>query len=498
MKFRAQFALGILLFLTAASAGFAEGDEGAAKPASAASSDGTSPTPASPPAAPPTANSDSTALPAANSNAAAAPAASPQNTEQTQQEEGPKWDPMPASSGNPGLLTLETGETLSKGSFDIVAGVNKISRMPGSTTILQVQPAFAVGVTDWLSFSFEMDAWNHIHVDTPADLSLSPVNINNPQFRNTIYPSVLPVSGSVVNPAYVEDFPFAASNHGDYGQIDLGVKIALVSMRRGHSLNLSLSNDFIIPTTTGLSSLYSNQTQNGGFSYRVGLEASKPLLHHSMIAVVNATYQIFPGRTYNSGGTPVTLQQADQLRVGGGFLMFPDKRINVISEYDALIYVGTATPNTTFGARDPVDSVYGVRFYLAKHLAFDAGYRYNMNLSSDKDRNGFVAKVAFASWRERPAPPPPTDRLYTTCAVDKATVSAGSSDLVEASVNASDTAGHPLTFIWTATGGNISGSGPFARWDHSGAAPGSYTLSVRVDDGAGHSSSCAAQVTVTP
>lgn len=492
MKIGAQFALGAFVFLAASSAGFADDGKPTASPqpnTTATTSAGAVP---SNPASSPETSSTASAL-----STTAAPA--PQSETDENAQESVKWDPMPASSGNPGLFTLETGETLSKGSFTMVAGVSKISRMPASVTVLQAEPALAIGVTDWLSVSAELQAWSYVHVGVPTELSLNPVNALNPRYMNTIYPSVLPSTG--FRPAYVEDFPFAAGHHGDTGEIVLGAKIALMSEKRGKWLSLSLSNNFYIPTKTGYSSLIANQVQNGGFSYQIGLEASKSLMHNSMVAVFNASYQIFPSRSYNVTGfsTPLTLQQADQLQVGGGFLMFPGKRLQVISEYTGLIFVGTATPNTTFGARDPVDSLTGLRFYFAKHLGLDVGYRYNLNLSSDKDRNGFEAKLAIASWREKPvATPVVSDRVVTSCTVDKSSLAAGSSDIVEATVNASDVAGHPLTYAWTASAGSISGSGPYARWSHEGLAAGSYALSVRVDDGVGQTSSCSSVVTLTP
>lgn len=494
MKIGAHFALGALVFLAASAAGFADDGKSAASPQPAASSSATASADTSSSA--PTAATPNPS-PAPVSAAVAAPA--PQGGSDETAEQGPKWEPMPASSGNPGLLTLETGETLSKGSFTMVAGVDKISRMPASVTVLQAAPAFAIGVTDWLSVSIQLQAWDYVHVGVPSELSLNPANAGNPQYKNTIYPSILPSTG--FPPAYVEDFPFAAGHHGDTGEVDLGAKIGLMSEKRGKWLSLSLSNDFLVPTKTGYSSLIANQTQNGGFSYRVGLEASKSLMHNSMVAVANASYQIFPSRSYTVTGfsTPLTLQQADQFWVGAGFLMFPGKRIQVISEYEGLIFVGTATPNTTFGARDPVDSVTGIRVYLVKHLSLNVGYRYNLNLSSDKDRNGFVANLAVASWREKPAAAAmPSDRVVTSCTVDKASLPAASADIVEATVNASDVVGHPLTYAWTASGGSISGSGPYARWSHEGLAAGTYTLSVRVDDGMGNSSSCSSVVTLTP
>ena len=52
-----------------------------------------------------------------------------------------------------------------------------------------------------------------------------------------------------------------------------------------------------------------------------------------------------------------------------------------MSEYNGLVFTGAATPDTTFGARNPVDGVWGARFYILPQLLIDAGYRYMLNLT---------------------------------------------------------------------------------------------------------------------
>lgn len=91
------------------------------------------------------------------------------------------------------------------------------------------------------------------------------------------------------------------------------------------------------------------------------------------------------------------LTQADQLHVGGGFILFPAKRMQFMTEYNGLVFAGAATPNTTFGARDPVDGIWGVRVYVLREAAFDVGYRYMLNLGNATDRNGFVIKRGISS-----------------------------------------------------------------------------------------------------
>jgi hypothetical protein len=402
---------------------------------------------------------------------------------------------MPALDGNPGLFTLETGEVLPMHGVNVAIGVNKFSRMPGNLTILQVVPSFAYGINKWFSVFINFQPHDHIHVGQPQQLSLN-APLTNPQFNNTIYRSLLPGTGDP--PGYVEDYPFASHSGDGYGEVDLGFKIGLLSEKKGKPISLSLRNDLYIPTRTGLGSLLTNQVQYGNFSYGIGLEASKMLLHRSILATINWSYRFMREQTFNvPGGTPPVqvLDLADQMGVGLGMLIFPDKRFNIITEYSSLIYMRNGLPNTSLGARDPVDNITGVRLYLGKGVALDAGYRYSMNLNNHLDRNGFIFKLGVAHWPEKLRAP---DSLTSTCAVDKPSVMEGSTDVVQASAMATDDYGHPLSYSWTATGGKISGNGPYARWEPSGAAAGRYSLTVQVDDGAGKTSSCSTSVVVRP
>jgi outer membrane protein OmpA-like peptidoglycan-associated protein len=411
-------------------------------------------------------------------------------------EEHHQWIPMPALDGTPGLFTLGTGDTLPKGGFDIVAGANKISRMPGDITVLQVVPSFGVGLTNWFTVFLSMDANEHVHVDQPSLLSLN--STNGLQYRNTIYSPFLPCSDPIAcPPAFVEDYPFASHNGGGVGEIDLGFKIGLLSESRGKPISLSLRNDFYIPTQTGFSTLLSNQVQSGQFNYGIGLEASKMLFHHSILATVNWAYRFERKSDYTVvfSGTPVAsvLKVADPMLIGAGLQIFPEKRFQIITEYDGLIYVGKPIQNTSFGARDPVDSVMGFRLYALKNLALDVGYRYNLNLTNHQDRNGFVVKIAFARWPEKPLPP---DSVAASCSAEKSSVMEGSNESVAATATATDANGRPLNYTWSASGGKISGVGPYVRWDSTGLAAGNYSLTARVDNGAGNNASCSTSIAV--
>ncbi len=178
------------------------------------------------------------ALPKPNSGAAKGNAAMAADEDSEQ----PNFTPMPALDGNPGLFTLETGETLPKHGWSLGVGLNKFSRMPGDITSLQLVPSFGYGVNRWFSIFFQINSYDYIHVGEPSLLSLASVNAANPQYQNTIYNSIIPSTG--FPPAYVEDAPFASHNGSGAGEMDLGFKIGLLSERRGKPISLSIRNDF--------------------------------------------------------------------------------------------------------------------------------------------------------------------------------------------------------------------------------------------------------------
>ena len=55
----------------------------------------------------------------------------PASTKSTSADIHAEWAPMPAWSGNPGMFTVETGETLPRGGFAFTAGAEQILARPG-------------------------------------------------------------------------------------------------------------------------------------------------------------------------------------------------------------------------------------------------------------------------------------------------------------------------------------------------------------------------------
>jgi outer membrane protein OmpA-like peptidoglycan-associated protein len=403
-------------------------------------------------------------------------------------EPGREYKPIPATTGGLGLFTVETGDLLPRKGFAIVAYGNKFSREPGSITVLNIGWGFSVGLHDRLNLFINWDPHRHIHVSRPGRLSLN-APIANPQYGDTIYRQLVPGS----RPGYVEDYPFAFANTGGVGDVTLGVKYALAQESKGQPFSLALRGDFHIPTRTTLSDLLDDGVQSGQFNF--GLHG-----------IISKTWGDMVVTTLNVGNRWArdprfagqrALQQADQFRVGAGFLLFPQNRLQFMSEYTGIVYMGGHTLNTTFGPRDPIDGVWGVRWYPARNLALDAGYRYMLNLRQHGDRSGFVVKLG-TSWLPEKEVPVVNRSPVAACSAEKSSVVAGSNETVRVTARANDPDGDALNYTWTANGGRVDGTGPEVSWNSAGTNPGMYTVTARVDDGKGGTASCAVDIRVEP
>jgi hypothetical protein len=438
----------------------------------------------------------SESVPAAAPAVPAQNAANDKNGADDDYKPAPKFTPMLATTGTIGLFTLETADTLPKHAFAFSAFGNKFGRMPGSVTILEFGADLSYGITDNLNVYVAFDPYGHVHVGCPGQLSLRSVPLSStcapiaPPVPVLFFP-VVPGSA----PAYVEDYPFASNNNGGIGDITLGLKYAFLSERHGAPVSFSVRNDFIISTKTDPNKLLANGTQASPLSDMVSLAVSKQW-SNVITATFNFGYMFV--RSPRDSQDQRLFSMSDQIRTGAGLLMFPESRIQPMIEYSAVIFANApdTPPNTSFGARDPVDEVSGLRVYPWKYLAFDVGYRRMLNLRDLNDRSGFVIKIGTAYWPEK-APPvnhPPT----VSCTADKSMVYLDSGDAVAIKCTGSDPDNDPLTYTWTSTGGKVDGTGSQVRWLSAGTPLGSDTITAKVDDGRGGSASSSVAISVEP
>ncbi len=93
-----------------------------------------------------------------------------------------------------------------------------------------------------------------------------------------------------------------------------------------------------------------------------------------------------------------------------------------------------------------------------------------------------------------PPPPPAPKPPVMSCSVDRSNVMAG--ERVNVMATASSPQNFALTYKWQANGGQVVGSGANVQFDTTGLAPGTYTITGRVDDGHNGAADCTANVTV--
>jgi outer membrane protein OmpA-like peptidoglycan-associated protein len=460
---------------------------------SAASADATAP---SDPA-----NTDDSSASEAASPATPAPpaqkAASDKSSSNDDYKPAPKFTPMLATTGTLGMFTLETGDTLPKHGFAVSAFGNKFGRMPGSVTILEIGVDASYGVTDNFNIYAGFDPYGHVHVGCPGQLSLRSIPLSTCAPMNTgtagsdsFFPSV---AGAA--PGYVLDYPFAANNNGGTGNITLGVKYAFLSQRQGAPISFSVRNDFIISTKTDENKLLNDGTESSPLSDMVSLAVSKQW-SNIITGTFNFGYMFV--RAPRDSSDNILVAMPDQVRSGVGLQLFPESRFQPMMEFSGVLFVkAPATPpDNSFGARDPVDGVWGIRMYPWKFVGIDIGYRRMLNLRDLNDRNGFVVKVGVGYWPEK-APPvnhPPT----VSCTEDKSMVYLDSGDAVAVTCTASDPDNDPLTWTWSSTCGKVDGTGPTVRWLSAGVPLGSCTITAKVDDGRGGSANSSVSVRVDP
>jgi outer membrane protein OmpA-like peptidoglycan-associated protein len=114
---------------------------------------------------------------------------------------------------------------------------------------------------------------------------------------------------------------------------------------------------------------------------------------------------------------------------------------------------------------------------------------YTVNAKVDDGRGGTATCAADVVVNKRPNRPP-----VISCAPERNPILAG--ERVAINSTASDPDGDPLTYSYSATGGQVSGNGPVAQFDSTGLSAGSYTVTCTADDGQGGRTSATTNVDV--
>jgi hypothetical protein len=320
-------------------------------------------------------------------------------------------------------------------------------------------------------------------------------------------------------PTYLPDAPFINRLYGEssFGVMQAGAKIRFTGPNNPLGVGLVGFYRWYLDKANDFSGF--NQMQRGagtganfGDIGLIGFVSGR--LSRSVNLSANFGYILNSNPKSDLLGGATLLDRPDELVAGVGFDFPINKHFQPIVELKSIHYVAGRTPNSF--PNNPVDFLGGIRIFPKRWFGISAAYRAHLNqqgerfLNSDPtfppgfqqsdDPHGFIFQI-FAGHRNERLPTifpnqPPTVTvsaassrvvLAAECTGDQIPDSSctPTSPTVALSANATDPDGDTLLYTWSTTGGRISGDGPNATIDMSGVAPGTYTVTVEVDDGCG-------------
>lgn len=351
-----------------------------------------------------------------------------------------------------------------------------------------------------------------------------------------------PISFSAA-PAYLPDAPFLNRRYGQsaFSTYNVGAKIRLSPPNSAFGAALIPFYRFYgdkADDQSGFNQLQRGASPGGNFG-DLGLVVAfdaRLSRHVNMSANMGYIWNSNPKGQF-ANGEFVLLDRPDEFLTGVA-LDFPiNEHFQFISELRSTIYAGGRTPN--FLENDPVEAIAGIRIFPRRWMSMSFAYRVHLNQQDDdsfddsvnrqiqianagfgggtgtfnqivngvpfgmrtsSNPHGFMFGLSVGRRNEREQPPPPNrapevrlsssaDRLKVNNCPPGSTPSgdcvAPSAASVTLSANATDPDGDTLLFTYNVTSGRIDGSGGNVTWNMSGLAPGTYTVTVSVDDGKG-------------
>jgi hypothetical protein len=315
--------------------------------------------------------------------------------------------PIPSLHGTTGLWRILTTDTVPARHAAYALSFDRNHRNPGALRISTLGVAAAVGITDRLEGAVHVEAYRHVRAGRQEQLSfgqqalgffgdktpgsqplaseLMPGSSRVPQLRLPPAPSGA-LSGRA---GYYNLLPFAGlvEAAGSVGLVTLNVKYQLLSETRGMPLGVAVHSYFSVPIRKGIEYLMTHPVGTADLHFGFDGIVSKDIGDRGRIHW-NAGFRHISQPAHAS-----VFRLADEVPVGVGFIMPRDGRMQFVIESAAEVFIGSHTPNTTFGPADPVDITGGIRMHFDTSFSFTAVYQ--RPLQSGGGKHGFALSLSY-------------------------------------------------------------------------------------------------------
>lgn len=360
-------------------------------------------------------------------------------------------------TGDRGLFTVPGVETLNRGQFSAGYAWSNTDRTPRDIDFSSFPVFFSYGVHGRLTVTNTFE----------TERQVTARNLTQPGFNSS--------------------FPFIADRFvKGYGDTTLSAKYRL-QRKRDNIGGISLRGFVKFGTADPVKGLGTGETDVGADLIFTTLLPLNFVLHSTM--AYTATSDAIEPR-------PVVIK--DELRSGLGFAWPSSSTLQGIFEYSTVTYVGAGSDNPSSGIQNPSDIAAGVRYLmLDQGITIDAGYRTNRKFDftfpGNTNRHGLTFSVSFT----KPVRAPGNNR-FPVLALETSSeeIPVGGSATITATGYDADN--DTLSYAWSASGGQIAGSGETATFNATGVRPGKYTIRATAQDGRGGRTTSLIEVTVRP
>lgn len=369
-------------------------------------------------------------------------------------------------TGDRGLFTVPSAETLNKNQFSFGYGWTNLNRSPHDLNISSFPVFLSYGLLGRLTLTGSFD----------TDRQLSAHLLAQPGFDNA-YPFVNRRFAKGVGDAlFLAKYRFLR--------------------RRDNVGGISFRTFAKVGTADAAAGLGTGNTDVGVD----GIFASSLPLRFMLDSSIGFT-SIGNAKDPVTGGTR---RLKNEMRSGLG-TAWPVEGLNVFNgslqglfEYATVTYVGGGSSNAGNAVQNVSDIAAGIRFLmLSSGVTLNAGYRNNTKLDQNfpgtEHRNSFTFSVSFTN----PVRAPGKNRFPNISLETSAEeIPVGGTATITATGYDADK--DPLTYSWTSSGGKIVGSGDKVTFSSAGLPPGKYAVRATASDGKGGTATSLIEVTVRP